>query len=137
MLSYERGVENYLVTGTSGSSPDFHLHFNCLFLRYPIKTEEMECLILNKNIVETGKESALQGGHFWTQILEKTCLDLLLYSNKEQGSHRCALRTVSCPGCELLKWGKHFMSLPQARSLSLLLTDKTIVYQPKIHICLT
>ena len=44
-----------LLTETSGSSPDFHLSFNCLFLRYPIKTEEMECLILNKSRGRDGK----------------------------------------------------------------------------------
>lgn len=59
-----------LLTGTLGRSPGFYLSFNCSFLRYPRKTGERDCLILNKSI-KSGTKSVMQEEHFWTRLLEK------------------------------------------------------------------
>ena len=74
------------------------MSFNCLFLRYLIKTGEMECLILNKSIGRDGKRVCHTERTFLDSILEKICLDLLIYSKKKKG-HMNFLSEVSTDGC--------------------------------------
>lgn len=118
--------------GTARSFPGLYLSFNCLFLRYPTKTGDIDCLTLNK-IIFGDRQRVCHAGRTFLDSNPRGNLWIYWPTQTRSEGHWALLSGVfPARAWALVKISRPALARSRAAG-----HPETICYQPQINICLT